>query len=122
MNGRQVGHICVEAGTKTAFASSAEEKDLLVLAFKPGREQYGPVNIAVYEKRDGEVKLWPRCQPWCQSDGSNFMIISEDGEAGFVFAPPSLLRVDGPSPKNLQEHVAIARMVLKRTEWNADVG
>ena len=118
---RQVGHICTKVGNETTFARMAEESDLVVLGFEPGQERYGPVNIAVYEKRDGKVILWPRCSPWCGSDGSNFMIISDDCKAAFAFALPALLRIDYPAPEHLQDHIEIARMVLKRTQRNAEV-
>lgn len=104
-----------KAGNEHEFAKLAETLDAVVLAFEPGRENEGPVNIAVYERRGGEVKCWPNCSPWCMADGSNFMLVSDDCEAGLLFAVSSLVTVYDVPHDYFGAHVEIALRVLRQT-------
>lgn len=121
-NTRDVGFTWTEVGTEEKFANAEVTIDLVVLAFEPGREKEGPVNIAVLEEHNGETVFWPRCSPWCFPDGSSFKVVSDDGARGFLFALPSLAPVQGASSEDFDRHVEMARRILRQTASQTEVG
>jgi hypothetical protein len=103
------------AGEETRFEqdSRALGKDLVCLAFEPGREHEGPTNIAVYEERNGVLRARLNCSPYAFSkegpcvlkvDGTDIGIAC-DGERLFVFK-------DMPT-EDEDYHVEIGRALLR---------
>ena len=113
-NSRTVGFVSIEAGQEDKFAKLEQSSDLVLMAFEPGRESDGPVNIAVYKQHDGEVQFWPRCSPWCKSDGSQFMLASDDREMCFVFANLHLTALGKVPADDFDGHIGVARRLLKQ--------
>lgn len=114
-NTRKVGFVCAKAGTEEHFENADLDSDLVVLAFEPGRESEGPVNIAVLEEHEGKKIFWSNCSPWCLPDGSGFMVVSNDDAQGFLFALPSLAPVQRIPRDDFDRRVEIARSYLRRT-------
>lgn len=121
-NTRSVGFTWTKAGTEGKFAKAKVTSDLVILAFEPGRENEGPVNIAVLEEHNGRTFFWPRCSPWCLPDGSSFKVVSNDGARGFLFALSSLAPVQNIPREDFDRGVEMARRVLRQTARKTEVG
>lgn len=92
---REAAFTVAEAGNEHGFEQAVKEanKDLIVLAFKPGKERRGPANIAVYETYDGKVKTWPRCSVWVLSREGPALIVPKGADFGFAYHDAALCRV-----------------------------
>ena len=87
--------------------------DLVCLAFRPGREQDGPTNIAVYVETGGEVGSWKRCFLWASTRTGPCYLISRDEEACFSYDGRSIVLIEGWPSEGMEEGVEIADALLR---------
>lgn len=73
------------AGEEHGFEQASLDvgMDIICVAFEPGREQDGPVNIAICEEREGELTTWPNCSPWAFSNEGPFLLVADGEDVGF---------------------------------------
>ena len=76
----------------------ARERDVVAVAFRPGKEHEGPCNIAIYERLNNKIRVNPRCSPWFSAYPKMFMIASHEDETGYHYADTRLVRI-GPVPR-----------------------
>lgn len=102
------------AGNEQSFEKVAKEigKDLIVLAFKPGKERRGPSNIAVYETNYGEVTMWPRCSVWVLSREGPALIVPKGADFGFAYHDAALCRVTDIPLDDRTDRIKMARRIL----------
>lgn len=79
--------------TDFALRAKTGETDIIVLFFESGQEHEGPSNIAVYAKRGGTFKAWPKCSVWGFAKENGYLIASDEGEFGFVIWQCAILFV-----------------------------
>jgi hypothetical protein len=111
---REAAFTVAAAGNEHGFEQAAKEanKDLIVLAFKPGQERRGPANIAVYETYDGEVKTWSQCSVWVYSREGPALIVPEGADFGFAYHDAALCRVTDIPLDDRADQIKMARKIL----------
>ena len=111
---REAAFTVAAAGNEHGFEQAAKEadKDLIVLAFKPGKERRGPANIAVYETYDGKVKTWPRCSVWVLSREGPALIVPKGADFGFAYHDAALCRVTDLPLGDRADRIKMARKIL----------
>ena len=111
---REAAFTVAEVGNEHGFEQAVKEanKDLIVLAFKPGKERRGPANIAVYETYDGKVKTWPRCSVWVLSREGPALIVPKGADFGFAYHDAALCRVLEIPLDHRADRIKMARKIL----------
>ena len=100
-NPREAALVAVPAGKELGLHEEGytRERDVIAIAFRPGRESEGPTNIAVYERLNNKVRINPRCSPWYSPNPRLFIIASHEDETGYGYSDAHLVRF-GPVPRN----------------------
>ena len=99
--------------------AQTNEYDTIVLFFEPGREDDGPTNIAIYEKRSGRLTCWPRCSVWGSWQQAGYLIASDDAKAGFIIKDGSIFMVWNVPDQDLTERLQEGRNTLKELYHSA---
>lgn len=99
-NPREAALVAVPHGKELGLHEEGytRERDVIAIAFRPGKESEEPTNIAIYERIGNKVRINPRCSPWYSSHPRLFMIASHDDETGYGYSNARLVRV-GPVPR-----------------------
>lgn len=116
LNPREAMLIAVPEGKELGLHDEGytRERDVVAIAFRPGAENEGPTNIAVYERLNNKVRINPRCSAWYRPDPQFAMIASHEDETGYGYGDARLLRF-GPIPRDhFDLHLELARTQLHR--------
>ena len=99
-NPRKAAFIVVPSGKELELHEEGytRDRDLVALAFQPGREHEGPTNIAVYERLINKVRINTHCAPWFTPNPRHFILASNEDEIGYGYCDARLLRI-GPVPR-----------------------
>ncbi|MBA4045684.1 MAG: hypothetical protein C0510_00125 [Erythrobacter sp.] len=113
-NPRGVVFTVAPAGEELGFerAAANQGKDVIVLTFELGKEEEGPKNIAVFEERNGQLRVWPRCA-FCETDDGRHFIIDYDDRIGFVLWDEKIMTVNNLPPGFCLENAERGSAFLK---------
>lgn len=114
-NPRQMMMTYAVSGEEDSFedASRTLGMDMVVMAFKPGREGDGPKNVAVYEERDGNLIGWVRCSPWAYSKQGPCLLLVDDRDFGFGYDGTSLVMHWDVPTDHRGERTEVGRQLLR---------
>lgn len=114
-NPREAMLMAVPAGNELGLKDTkyARERDLIAVAFKPGYEQDGPSNIAVYERLNNRMIISPHCSLYCSPEPVFLMIASHDSDLGFGYGDARLVRYGKIPREGFEERVKLAKIRLQ---------
>lgn len=61
-----------------AITAKETRMDIVYLSFEPGRERFGPSDIAVFIERSGVVFRWTDCDLWAPRRGGPWLIMPKN--------------------------------------------